>query len=215
MYESRQLIPTPRRYSLKELFHLCETEGKFDDNYTLVTEKTLTKHIRFPGLSKTVIEVYPDPKGQNAIVVNLTKESRGKDFALSMLTDGWSDVLSSGQEDNALKIAIICDEFRRLVALSANNPMQLAGGVIMEAEVSSGFSTLELIAYDDRIEFINTKKGKTLVFPYSQIKSYEAKNKTITVTKTDGSSEVGVFSSAGEFDTWDKLIKSKMQEART
>jgi len=215
MYESSQMIPTPRRYSLKELFHLCETEGKFDDKYTLVTEKTLTKHIRFPGLSKTVIEVYPDPKGQNALVVNLTKESRGKDFALSMLTDGWSDILSSGQEDNAYKVAVICEEFRRLIALSANNPMSLADGVIMEAEVSSGFSTLELIAYDDRLEFLNTKKGKTLVFPYNQIKEVEAKNKTLTVRKTDGSSEVGVFSSLEEFSAWDRFIQSKMQEART
>ena len=213
MYENSQMIPTPRRYSLKELFHLCETEGKFDDKYTLVTEKTLTKHIRFPGLRKTVIEVYPDPRGQNAIVVNLTKESRGKDFALSMLTDGWSDVLSTGQEDNAYKVAVICEEFKRLVALSANDPMVLTDGVIMEAEVSSGFSTLELIAYDDRLEFVNTKKGKTVVFPYNQIKEVEAKNKTITIRKTDSTSEVGVFSSAGELDAWDKFIQGKLREA--
>ena len=213
MYESSQMITTPRLYSLKELYHLCETEGNFDDEYKLVTEKTLIRHIRFPGISKTAIEVYPDPKGNRAIIVNLTKESRGKDFALSILTDGWSDVLSSGQSDNQYKIAKICDEFRRLIALSADNPMELAGGVIMETEVSSGFSTLDLAAYDDRLEFVNTKKGKTKAFPYSQIKEVDAKNKTLTVRSNDGSSETGVFSSAEIFDAWVKLIQTKRQEA--
>jgi len=213
MYESSQMLPTPRVYSLKELHYLCEKEGKFDDAYYLVTEKTLNKHIRFPALSKTVIEVYPDPKGQRAIIFNLTKESRGKDFALSILTDGWSDALSSAQSDNAYKISVLMEEFRRLVALSADSPMELEGGAIMETEVSSGFSTLELVAYDDRIEFVNTKKGKKKVMPYNQMKEVEAKNKVITVRMMDGSSEVGVFSSYETYDAWDKLIQRKRQEA--
>ena len=126
MYESSQMILTPRVYTLEELHHLCQTEGNFDDEYQLITKKTLIAHIRFPGLSKTAIEVYPEPRGQSAIVVNLTKASRGKDFLLSVVTDGWSDALSTAQNDNMYKITKIIDEFKRLTNLSTDSPSEPA-----------------------------------------------------------------------------------------
>jgi len=122
MYEKSQMIIAPKVYTLEELHQLFVAEGNFDDEYELITKKTLIPHIRFPGLKKTAIEVYPDVKGQSAVVVNLTKASRGKDFAVSILTDGWSDILSSGQSDNEFKVAKICEELRRLFSLSTGAP---------------------------------------------------------------------------------------------
>jgi len=122
MYEKSQMIIAPKAYTLEELHQLFVAEGNFDDEFELITRKTLIPHIRFPGLKKTAIEVYPDVKGQSAVVVNLTKASRGMDFAVSVLTDGWSDILSSGQSDNEFKVAKICDEIRRLFAQSTGAP---------------------------------------------------------------------------------------------
>ena len=117
MYESSLTIPTTRKYSLDELHGLFEAHGNFEDPYKLVTEKCLVKHIRFPGLKKTAIEVYPATIG-TGVVINLTKESRGKDFALSMLTDGWNDALSNAPAENAPLIYKISEEVKRLISLN-------------------------------------------------------------------------------------------------
>lgn len=97
MYDQSMKVKTLRNYTLLELYDLCEAEGHFDQPYILVN-KGLIKHIRFPPLSKTIVQVYP---AGDTIVVNLTKESFLKDLPLSVVTDGWSDVLSDGHMTNA------------------------------------------------------------------------------------------------------------------
>lgn len=129
MYDQSMKVKTPREYTLQELYDLFEAEGHFDQPYELIN-KGLIKHIRFPALSKTIVQVYP---AGNTIVVNLTKESFLKDLALSVVTDGWSDVLSDGHMTNATVVSKIAEEVKRLTAYGATAESLRAGAAQVEA----------------------------------------------------------------------------------
>jgi len=80
----------------------------------------------------------------------------------------------------------------------------------MQTEVFSGFSTLEVEMYDDRIKATNKKKGKTNVYPFDEMVSIVAKKDNITITMQNKNVEVFVFNTKAECATWEEMIQKKL-----
>lgn len=103
-------IKTPDNHTTEELHALMQREGKFDLPYE-IQGKGMMQRVQFPLKGNNVIQVAANKTTINVVTA---KGSMAKSFGLSVLTNGWSDILDSSKKDNQALLEDIAAEIRRL-----------------------------------------------------------------------------------------------------
>ena len=103
-------IKTPDNHTTEELLALMQQQGKFDLPYEL-TGSGMMQRIQFPLKGNNCIQV---AASKTTINLTINKQSALKNLGLSVLTDGWSDILDKSKKDNQGVLEEIAAEVKRI-----------------------------------------------------------------------------------------------------